>query len=216
MQNPAQQIKALIFDFGGVLIRTESQEPRRRLAMRLGLSPEELYSIVFDSEATRLAELGRMSSRERWARVAPALGLDSAEECRAFIGEFFSGDVLDSELADHIRRWHGPYQTALLSNFSDRLAELVEKELGLGDCFDAIIVSALVGMRKPDPAIYRLALDRLQVAPHQAVFIDDMRTNVEGAASVGIHAIQFTTRDALLAELYALLGEEPEQQGAKR
>jgi epoxide hydrolase-like predicted phosphatase len=214
MQNPAQQIKALIFDFGGVLIRTESQEPRRRLARRLGLSPEELYSIVFDNEATRLVELGRMSSRERWARVAPALGLNTAAECRAVIREFFSADVLDSRLVDHIRRWHGPYKTALLSNFSDGLAELVESQLGLGDCFDTIIVSAVVGMRKPDPAIYRLALDRLQVAPHEAIFIDDMQMNVEGAASVGIRAIQFTTRDALLAELYALLGEGPEQQGA--
>jgi len=212
MQNPSHPIKALIFDFGGVLIRTESQEPRKRLAKRLGLSPEELYAIILDGEATRLAELGRISSQERWERAAEALGLNSAEECLAVIREFFSGDVLDTELVERIRHWRARYKTALLSNFSDRLLDFVENELGLDDCFDAIIVSALVGVRKPDPAIYRLALDRLQVAPHEAVFIDDMRANVEGAASIGMHAIQFTTRDALFAELRTLLGEEPDEQ----
>lgn len=213
MQTSSHPIKALIFDFGGVLIRTESQEPRKRLAKRLGLSPEELYAIIFDGEATRLAELGRISSQERWERAAEALGLNSAEECLAVIREFFSGDVLDTELVERIRRWRARYKIALLSNFSDRLLDFVENELGMDDCFDAIIVSALVGVRKPDPAIYRLALDRLQVAPHEAVLIDDMRANVEGAASIGMHAIQFTTRDALLAELRTFLGEEPDERG---
>jgi epoxide hydrolase-like predicted phosphatase len=216
MQITSQQIKALIFDFGGVLIRTESWEPRQRLASRLGVSTEELYTVIFDSEATRLAELGRISSHERWQHIADALGLTSAEECLAVVREFFSGDVLDSVLVNHIRQWHARFKTALLSNFSRRLPEFVQNELGLGDCFDVIIASALVGMRKPDPAIYHLALNELQLAPHEAVFIDDMRANVEGAASIGMHAILFTTRDALLAELNAALGERPRQQGVNK
>ncbi len=207
MQNPSPSVKALIFDFGGVLVRTESQEPRRQVAERLGLSPEELYAIVFESEASILAELGRLSSRDRWQRVSDLLGLQSAEECTAVMREFFSGDALDTELVGCIRRMRGRYKTALLSNFTGSLPRLIENEYGLGDCFDAIIVSALVGMRKPDPAIYRLTLERLQVAPEEAVFVDDMSENVQAAAALGIHAIQFTSREALCAELSTLLGD---------
>jgi epoxide hydrolase-like predicted phosphatase len=101
----------------------------------------------------------------------------------------------------------GRYKTALLSNASASFAELLHTKFGLGDCFDVIIVSALVGMMKPDPGIYHLVLERLHVAPYEAVFVDDMQENVEGAAAVGMHAIHFTTRDALLSELEALLGK---------
>jgi epoxide hydrolase-like predicted phosphatase len=212
MQNPSPSVKALIFDFGGVLVRTESEEPRRQVAERLGLSPEELYAIVFESEASILAELGRMSSRDRWQRVSDLLGLHSAEECIAVMREFFSGDVLDTELVECIRRMRGRYRLALLSNFTDSLPRLIENEFGLGDCFDAIIVSALVGMRKPDPAIYRLTLERLQVAPEEAVFIDDIAENVRAAASLGIQAIQFKSREALCADLSTLLGDRFEVQ----
>jgi beta-phosphoglucomutase-like phosphatase (HAD superfamily) len=99
-----------------------------------------------------------MSSRERWQRVADLLGLHSVEESVAVMLEFFSDDVLDTELVNCIRSMRGRYRIALLSNFTDSLPRLIENEYGLGDCFDAIIVSALVGRRKTDPAIYRLTL----------------------------------------------------------
>jgi putative hydrolase of the HAD superfamily len=207
MPQDSCSIKALIFDFGGVLSRTEDQQPRQRLAARLGLTMEQLYDIVFNSDFARLSEVGQLTSEERWERMGQALGLRTAEEIGAFLNEFFSGDKFDEELGRHIRRWHRCYKTALLSNAGDSLAVHVRDRLGLGDAFDEIIISALVGSAKPDPAIFRLALERLQVAPPEAIFVDDMLPNVQAAAALGIHAIQFTTREALLAELNALLGE---------
>jgi len=115
--------------------------------------------------------------------------------------------VLDTELVSYIRRMRGRYKTALLSNASAEFAEILHTKFGLGDCFDVTIVSGQVGMMKPDPAIYGLALERLGVAPHQAVFVDDMPENVEGAKTVGMHAIRFTTRDGVLTDLDALLGQ---------
>jgi len=200
-------IKALIFDFGGVLSRTEDQQPRQRLAAKLGLSLAALYDIVFNSDFARLSEVGQLSSQERWERMGQVLGLKTEEEIRAFLNDFFSGDKFDVELGQHIRRWHRCYKTALLSNAGDSLAVHVRDRLGLGDAFDEIIISALVGLAKPDPAIFLLALQRLQVAPQEAIFVDDMLPNVQAAAALGMHAIQFTTREALLAELGALLGE---------
>lgn len=200
-------IQALIFDYGGVIMRTESQEPRRRLAQRLGLSTEELYRAVFDSDAIQLVELGQLTALQCGRQVLAGFGLHSEEEISSFWREFFGGDALDTELVAHIRRWRRSHKTALLSNFSNNLHDYVHNRLGIGDCFDEIIVSAQVGLRKPDPRIYQLALERLQVRAHEAVFVDDMPINVQGALSVGMRGIHFTTRQALLAQLETLLGE---------
>ena len=199
-------IRALIFDYGGVLVRTQSVEPRRRLARRLGLTAEELCHAVFDSDAIKLAELGHLSALQCGRELGASFGLRSEQEISSFWGEFFGGDVLDTELVEHIRRWRRSYKTALLSNFTSSLHDHVQNELGIDDCFDEIIVSARVGLRKPDPRIYRLVLNRLQVKPHEAVFVDDMPVNVQGALSVGLRAIQFTTRQALLSQLETWLG----------
>jgi len=199
-------IRALIFDYGGVIMRTQSDEPRRRLADRLGVTAEELYSAVFDSEAIRRVELGQLTALECGQEVLAQFGLSSEKEIDRFWREFFSGDALDSELVAHIRRWRRCYKIALLSNFAGNLDDHVHNKLGIGDCFDEIIVSARVGLRKPDVRIYQLALERLQVEADEAVFVDDMRANVEGASAAGMRAIHFTSRQALLTELETLLG----------
>jgi epoxide hydrolase-like predicted phosphatase len=205
MEDPTYSIKALIFDFGGVLMRTMSQDPRERLAARFGLSLHELYTIVFDSEESTLEQMGRLSSDARWRRLAQDLGLKSEEEVQAFTTEFFSADVLDTELIAYLRRMHGRYKTALLSNAWANLGEWLRDRFHMDDCFDVIVISAVVHMMKPDPAIYLHTLNELQVASQEAVFVDDSRPNVEAAVALGIHAIQFTTREAVLEELEALL-----------
>jgi epoxide hydrolase-like predicted phosphatase len=206
LQKPGHDTKAVIFDFGGVLMRTEDPEPRRRIAEQLGMSVQELEQVVFESEEGKLAEVGRLSSDERWRRVTARLGLRSPDAWKTFPGHFFAGEVLDVELVDYVRLLRHSYATALLSNASDSLDAYVRERLGLSDAFDLIIVSALVGMKKPDPAIFRIALDRLEVAAHEAIFVDDRQDNVEGAVSVGMYGIRFTTREALIAKLTTLLG----------
>lgn len=72
------------------------------------------------------------------------------------------------------------------------------------DRFRDIVVSGDEKMMKPDAAIYRLALDRFGLRPEEAVFVDDNRDNVAGAAALGIHGILFTDEPALRAELAGL------------
>lgn len=205
MANPAGSIKALIFDFGGVLMRTMSQEPRERLAARFGLSLPELYAIVFDSEESKLEQMGLLEVDARWQRLAQQLGFQSAEEVQAFTTEFFSADALDTELISYLRRMRGRYRTALLSNAWANLGDWLRDRFHMDDCFDVVVISAVVHMMKPDPAIYLHTLRELQVAPEEAVFVDDSLPNVEAAAALGIHAIQFTTREAVLAQIERLL-----------
>jgi HAD superfamily hydrolase (TIGR01509 family) len=105
-------------------------------------------------------------------------------------------------MADLVRRLHGPYRTGLLSNAGDAVTpEFIAERYGLGGLFDVEIVSALVGLAKPDPAIFRLALERLGTAPEATIFVDDYVPNVAAAAALGIQALHFTGYEALIAEL---------------
>lgn len=76
-------------------------------------------------------------------------------------------------------------RTALVSNCSHSTRGIVDR-LGLVDAFDEVILSFEVGLRKPDPAIYREALRRVDVQPDRAVFVDDQQEYCDGAASIGI------------------------------
>lgn len=76
-------------------------------------------------------------------------------------------------------------KTALISNCSHSTRGIVDG-LGLEDAFDEILLSFEVGLRKPDPEIYRLALERLGAEPDRAVFVDDQPAYCDGAAALGI------------------------------
>ena len=73
------------------------------------------------------------------------------------------------------------------------------------DIFEVIVDSAFVGMRKPDPEIYRLTLDRLGVAAERCVFVDDFEINCEAAAALGMTAVHFRTTEQARAEVEAAL-----------
>ncbi|MGN6376697.1 MAG: HAD family hydrolase [Sphingomonas sp.] len=89
-----------------------------------------------------------------------------------------------------------------ITNFSGEFwAPFRAREAALFDRFRDIVVSGDEKLIKPDPAIYRLALERFGLAPHEAVFVDDNRANVDAAAALGIVAIHFTDAAAVRKEL---------------
>ena len=113
-------IVAVIFDFGGVLLRTEDPNPRLQLAARLGIPKERLYRQVFDSESARQATLGKISAGAHWEAVRGALGIGE-EAVQQVQAEFWAGDRLDEELIGYLRGLKPRYKTALLSNAWDDL-----------------------------------------------------------------------------------------------
>jgi epoxide hydrolase-like predicted phosphatase len=189
-------IKAIIFDVGGVLLRTHDQSYRRRWETRLGLEPGGAARLIFDSDLGRQAQVGRVTLQDVWAWAGESLGL-GAEELAAFERDFWAGDRLDHKLARTIRELHTRYRTALLSNSWVRDGRALADELGLADAIDVCVVSAEVGVAKPDPRIYTITLERLAVLPPEAVFVDDFIENVDAARRLGMQAIHFT--DPLLA-----------------
>ncbi len=74
--------------------------------------------------------------------------------------------------------------------------------------FEHVIESSKAGVRKPDPAIYRMMCERLGVEPGECVYLDDLGINCKPAAALGMHAIKVTSGEQALADLSAVLGVE--------
>jgi len=93
--------------------------------------------------------------------------------------------------------------TAILSNMGDNVLASVEREFDWIHRFDVLIWSYQWHMAKPDPAIYRLVLQKLGSGPEETLFLDDKLVNVEAARTLGMKALQFSTIERLRADLIA-------------
>jgi epoxide hydrolase-like predicted phosphatase len=197
-------VQALIWDFGGVLFRTEDQEPRRRWEQRLNLQPGELHDLVFMGKASRLATVGQASTEDIWRSVGEKLALQH-DDLAALRRDFWEGDRLDQGLIDATRALREHLKTALLSNAWPDMRPFLESELQIEDVFDLLVISAEEGTAKPGEEIYLRLLERLEVPAETCIFVDDDPKNVHAAETLGIHAIAFRERQQVITEIRALL-----------
>lgn len=196
-------IKAVFFDLGGVIVRTEFQAPRQQLADRLGIDYDDLSKLIFDSDTSIRASIGELSSEEHWVSVIQRLKRP-AEERQSIRDEFFAGDIVDRTLVEYIRSLRPRYKTGLISNAWSDLRDFIVREK-FDDAFDKMIISAEVGAMKPEPKIYRIALEQFGVKPEEAVFVDDFYVNIEGCEKVGIKGIHFKDPERTLQQLEEIL-----------
>jgi putative hydrolase of the HAD superfamily len=136
--------------------------PRTRLAESLGLTYAQLEDTVFNAHRGLQAQLGQASTDEVWLSVA-ALLRQPREAIPAMQREFFAGDYLDTELVDEIRLLHKRYRTGIITNAFEGARRLIEEDWKIQDAFDHIVISAEVGVMKPDPRIFQIALQGLEV-----------------------------------------------------
>ena len=200
-------IKAVIFDMGGVLVRTEDRAPRSALGLRFGKTYTELNGIMFANKSSLRASRGEISARDHLQQqVMRTLDLPETDEAiDSFINEFFRGDKVDGEIIDYIQSLRPRYKTVLLSNAWDNLREILVKTWKIADAFDEIFISAEMGVAKPDPKIYEMVLEKLGIAPEETVFVDDSIENIESARKLGMHGIYFQDKDVAMAELKKVL-----------
>ena len=197
-------IKAIIFDLGGVLLRTADFAPRDRLAARLGMSRHELAEFIFGGESGEQAQRGEINVQQHWDNLAALLHM-SRQEFNQLLGEFFGKDELDQGMLEYVRSLHQTYRTGLLSNAFGDLRQIISERWHFEDAFDDMIISAEVGLVKPDARIYQLAVEQLGVKTAEAVFIDDMQRNIVGAIKAGLQGIHFLDPGQLRFDLDQLL-----------
>lgn len=204
---------AVLFDFGGVFTQSPF-EAVRQAGPDLGGDPEVVLRVLFgeydrdtDHPWHRLerGEVTFADARAEIDRLAAEAGL-TVDPFRAF-ARFGTGGAMADAMIDRARRLRADgLRTALITNnvreFGDGWRSLVPVD----DLFDVVVDSSHAGVRKPDPAIFRLATDALGVTPDACVFLDDFPGNVRAAEALGIRAILVgTDRHAAIAELDAVL-----------
>jgi HAD superfamily hydrolase (TIGR01509 family) len=198
-------IKAVIFDMGGVILRTVDPAPREALAKRLGVARQDLEMAIFTGPTSLQSEIGELSDVEHWETIA-ALYHQPIESWPQLYNEFFGGDDLDRELVDYIRGLRKKVQVGLLSNaWVNGRQKLIKLYGDFLDIFDVSVFSSEIGLRKPDERAFQAVLDKLGVVPEEAVFVDDVPHNTAGAAEMGIHAVLFTNRESAIREIDKLL-----------
>jgi putative hydrolase of the HAD superfamily len=200
-----QMLRGVILDFGGVFTRTGPREAvLRRCEAQLHLLPGALAELLFGGEHWRAVSTGRISAKEYWREVHAALDGRIPPALLPFKYNAFAYEELNRRTVAVGRQLHRRYRTALLSNATLGLEALLA-ELGLTDLFDVVVNSARVGLRKPDPEVYRLAAARLGLELAECLFVDDKERNTEAARSLGMHSITFRSAAHLARELELLL-----------
>ena len=227
----ARELRGAIFDYGGVM--TESVFRRRRDA-----DPDVISLLAFfinDVRATyhlptssahdlHMLETGKLTEAEFFRRLCArheAAGgphIDS-ERVREVI--FAERAEASAAMVDTVRQLRGAgYRTALLTNNAREWEPMWRSHIPVDELFDVVVDSSVVGLRKPDPAIYELTCERLGLAPQDCIFVDDLQCNVDAAAALGmevVHCMNPTEAADVVAQ--RLLGRsaaaEPEDGGTE-
>lgn len=201
--------KAVIFDWGGVLMRTEDYTSRLAWDYRLGLASGSVERTVHGIEEWSMVQCGELSLEAYWLAVGRSLNL-MPEQLHQLRSEFYAGDRLDGDLLSLVQELRdAQVPVGLLSNHSLDLSDTLAG-LEVVPLFTAIVISASIGIMKPNPGAYQAILDALKVSPEQAVFVDDSSVNVEGARAVGMDAIHFVPNMDLRSKLWNWLKESSE------
>jgi epoxide hydrolase-like predicted phosphatase len=196
-------IKAVIWDIGGVIARTEDRVPRDQLANELGVTREYLNELFFSGTEGTRTQKGEITTGELIVFIRGQLGL-APDEYTDLEERFFAGDQVDYELVDFIRSLKPKYQIGIISNAWPGVDNQLEI-WGIRDAFDVIIGSGDIGIMKPDSKIYQLALEKLGVNPEESVFVDDFIENINGARDFGMNGVYFQNTNQAIGDLRTLL-----------
>jgi len=185
---PATSLRAVIFDFGGVLWDMR-WDVARELDRLHGLPKSSVFDTLYRSPAWADIECG-VGDPAAWTEDAHReLELRASRPLPRLHEEWRKAQaVIDANVA-LVRALRPPYRCSVLSNADRSLRGRLEGELALHHLFDDVVVSAEVGMAKPRPEIFRLAAERLGLPPAACVFVDDWDKNVEAARAVGMEAV---------------------------
>lgn len=197
-------VRAILFDFGGVLAEEGFREGLKEIARRHGLDPESFHQLGGDVVYESGYVVGRGSEEDFWEQMCRRSGLPGYES--RFTDEILRRFVLRPGMMAAVRALRGRgYLTAILSDQTDWLERLNARDRFYGE-FDRVFNSYRLGKGKRDPSIFDDALREMEVEPSEALFIDDNAGHVDRATGRGLRAILFLDQEQALAEMAHILG----------
>lgn len=199
-------IKNVVFDVGNVMVRWSPPEIVYRC---FALAPEsdanlERAQALFRCETWRRLNLGQLTQAEAELTFQADLGLTADETRDVFFHVMDHQEMIEGTLEIARRLRQAGYRVfALTDNVHEIVAHLKSRHR-FWDVFEGAVVSAEIGLMKPDAAIFRHLLQTFGLQPSETVFFDDVQGNIDGARAVGIEARLFTTADKCEQDLREL------------
>lgn len=198
-------IKALAFDYGGV-IKINDRDLFSDIAKYLNITRED-----FSKEYFSLNHLFNTQDKSYEEVITLIISkFNDSKEAKDYIlnlmKENHSKYHLNNELIDIIKDLKKKdYKIALLSNNSIKLKEKLVED-GISDIFNVVVISAEVGCQKPQPEIFDILFNKLEMKPNEVIFIDDTFKSLEGADKIGYIPVLFKDNESLRLELSDILG----------
>lgn len=192
-----------LFDLGNTLIKLAYERVLENICRNASVSRDKLVELLESPGAYRDLERGAVSFTEFYEFLCDKSGYrGSIRDLQDVWGDFFDGTIPGmEELLDRVR---GKYRVAFLSNSNEIHAEQIPRQFAaLFRKDDRFIFSHRFKVAKPDPEMFRRALDVIGALPPHVVFIDDLIENVNAARALGMHAFQFIDAVTLTRELEA-------------
>lgn len=194
-------VKAIIFDLGGVLFTNGTAGFVKKITMRCGRD-ESMVRDVLDGALGSLYREAKISREEFWRRAIEALGL--REKMELLESEWIASYELIEGTKKIVETLARTYKVYFLSdNVRERVEQLEQKHHFLS-LFSGGIFSHEVGIRKPDPRLYRMILDLAHTDPTEAIYIDDKPHLLSPAQALGMKTLVFTTPEQLREDLKTL------------
>lgn len=194
-------VKAIFWDIGGVLLSNGWDRDQRRVVVtQFGLDQsdfQERHKLIVPE-----LEMGRLTLDDYLTQTVFMHPQSFTRE--QFVVAMEAQSVPNEDALALLRSLTGRYRMYALNNESRELNAYRRRAFNLDDSLLAFFTSCYLGLSKPGPAIYRLALDLAGVQPTQALMIDDRLQNVEAARSVGMQAIHFQDAGQARGELERL------------
>jgi putative hydrolase of the HAD superfamily len=197
-------LRAVLFDYGGVLATEGFCEGLHAIARRQGLDPLEVHRLGMDAIYDSGYIVGQGSEADFWSLMRARAGIRGEDADLA--GEILPRFTIRSRMIETVRRLRRlGIIVAILSDQTDWLERLEARDRFFGE-FDRVFNSYRLGKGKRDPTVFADAVALLGVSPREALFVDDMPANVERAREQGLRGIVFEDEERFLVEVEQLLG----------
>jgi len=190
--------KVILFDLGGVLFTDGTASFMDTLSKRYEI-PKEKIREVLDGEIGKDYREARITRDEFWKKVISSLGLK--EDANTLEAEWIGSYSIIEKTKEIIQKLRKNYKVYFLSGNVKEREQQLEEKYKYKQLFDGGIFSYEVGVNKPDPRIYKIALERVQAIGEEVVFIDDKESAIPPAKDLGITAILFKSPEQLEKEL---------------
>jgi glucose-1-phosphatase len=185
----------IVFDLGNTLIRFDHNIAVKKLQVRYDIDPKKTYDLFFDSEITRLFEIGQISPGEFHRRASLLLGIDvEYSEFLEIWNNIFWEDEGSCALA---RKLKSNYKLFLLSNINKVHFEHVRAKFDILDIFDEMILSYRLGAMKPDKRIYDDVVRKAGGDRSKLIYIDDREDLIKVSTALGIDSIKYEGAEKL-------------------